>query len=934
MLFQSWLLVVSRDRAIDFITLRAANRAQANANHIAAVFRQMDLILLDVRGHLDPATLRSDLQTAQPERFSAIHAMLQDRLARIAGLAHLRIIDTDGRCICSSEPSLPPGSIAERIDFQRQAAATGDELELSPPLKRRLNQHFGIYGSRRITTDDGAFAGIVLAAFDSDALARRMKAIDQQQWTLALISHDLRLAARQPEQIESIGQTIDSTESDWLRGNAPSFRGPGFGDPEAHIWNHADVEDLPFTVVAGYPEQLALAQWRRDVQAHLLAAALLAAGAVAILMLQARSERAATRTAHLDQRLRSSERALADLVQRVPVGVFRVLLGPDDATIMYTSARCQEILGPTSKPSDVLALIHDTDRPSLRRAMAEAVACGKFIWIGRVTVDGVPRWLEVHATAQETTQAGRLWNGVLQDISHRREAEAALHRQQELMLAMFNNAPVGIALTDPENGKISFVNPAACRILGRSIDTLIGCDPASITRSEDSGIARAAIDRARLPAAPAQQLTVRAITGDGIAIELELLTTAIADEASAQPISLILFQDVGERRRMEAQLRQSEKMQAVGLLAGGIAHDFNNILSGISGFAELARRRHPPEPVASHLDQIVAAADRAKTLVQQILTFSKGVPGDRGPVHLQSTVREVLNLLRATLPSSVEMIVDLSPDVRPVLADPGRIHQVVMNLCGNAVQAMTDQGELHIALDQITLTTAQHGRLGTLRPGIYARLIVRDNGCGMDERTLERIFEPFYTTKGPQAGTGLGLAVVWGVVESHGGDIQVESTPGRSTTFRILLPTIAKPSSETAAVAASDDLPSGTEHILVVDDEPSLRLILGELFQDLGYQVTACSTGREALALLQRQPCTIDLLITDQTMPGMTGSELADTAQDLLPDLPVILCSGLEHVSHKNLDGQRVRHFCTKPVNIQHLTQLARRLLDARPPRT
>jgi CheY-like chemotaxis protein len=251
-----------------------------------------------------------------------------------------------------------------------------------------------------------------------------------------------------------------------------------------------------------------------------------------------------------------------------------------------------------------------------------------------------------------------------------------------------------------------------------------------------------------------------------------------------------------------------------------------------------------------------------------------------------------------------------------------------MNLCTNAVHAMAGHGRLVIALDQRELKRSLAGQLGDIRPGLYACLSINDSGCGMDATTLARIFEPFFTTKGSE-GTGLGLAVVWNVISTHGGNIQVDSTPGQGTTFRIYLPVIAKTPVDEVAHGTSD-LPHGTERLLVVDDEPVLRALYEDMLSDLGYQVRSCANGIEALSLLRQNPNGFDLMITDQTMPGMTGSELAKAALALRPDRPIVLCSGYstdvpDEAAAKTLG---VRHYCLKPVNLDMMAKTIRRILE------
>jgi len=926
--FQAWLLVGSRSNDLEQIAVRAANRAQANANQLTAVFRQIDLVLLDLRDHISAEDVRRGPAGVGDERRQAIDQLIRQRMQRLPLLANLHVIDAEGRFVYSSAETGGQSRVDDRPYFIAQQHATADEMVVSPPLFGRVVQRWSVFCSRRLTAPDGSFVGVLLTGIDAGMLAQEMQAVDQKQWVLALVHDSQLLAARQPADERLIGQRITAADSEWLAsGVTASFRGPALGEEQPGLWASMRVARLPLTAVAGYGEEHALQQWNKDLHTHFAATALVMAGIVALLLLQRWRERTAAMAATLDRRLRNSELALAGIVRRVPVGVFRLGVGHGTGPVLaYASPRCNEIIGslPDSEDS-VMAVVHEDDRYGFSAALRSAARTSEFGWSGRIRRGGQIRWLDVRVSS--ASGSGE-WDGVVQDITQRREAEQELQRQQELMLAVFNHAPVGIVLCEPDNGLITFANPAASGILGPG---LVGRGLAAIISPQDIGRIHASLQRARLAGALPERLTTAARTDGGRHLDLDVVITAIQGGDGRAMNGMAVFHDITEERRLAAQIRQAEKMQAVGLLAGGIAHDFNNILAGIAGFADLARKRQPPEPVASHLEQIAAAADRAKTLVRQILTFSRRDGDERRPIHLQSTIREVLNLLRATLPSSVEMDARLDQDVAPVLADAGRIHQVVMNLCTNAVHAMQGKGELHLSLAQVELAVESRGRLATLPAGTYARLEVGDTGCGMDARTLERIFDPFFTTKGPNEGTGLGLAVVWGVVSSHGGDIQVTSRPGAGTTFTILLPVIARvPSDPSSAPVLSTAVPRGSERILVVDDEPALRAVFSESLGDLGYQVSSCANGQEALSAIRTASVPFDLVVTDQTMPGMTGTELIAAAGALRPGLPFIICSGMDCTLDERTRKSGRVSFCMEPVNLDHLARLARTALDAR----
>ncbi len=380
----------------------------------------------------------------------------------------------------------------------------------------------------------------------------------------------------------------------------------------------------------------------------------------------------------------------------------------------------------------------------------------------------------------------------------------------------------------------------------------------------------------------------------------------------------------------ERQMQQVLKLQAIGTLAGGIAHDFNNILFPILGFAELAMDDIPPgHPARRSLEEILKAANRAKDLVQQILTFSRRNGRERKPIRVAHVVREALALMRASIPKTIEIACEIDDGCRPILGDATQIHQVVVNLCTNAYQAMQETGgRLEVRLEETEVDYEQTRRHIGTRMGPHLHLSVRDTGVGMEPSVLSRIFEPYYTTKEPGKGTGLGLSVIHGIVKHHGGFITVESAPGRGSTFHVYLPALEEAETAPEAEPAAPPMP-GHERILLVDDEPQVLEIERQLVERLGYRVTACGDPAEALRLLQRTPHGFDLLMTDMTMPQITGDRLAQLAWEVRPDLPVILCTGYnDMMSEEKAHSLGIRRYLLKPVNTEELALAIRRALS------
>ena len=395
--------------------------------------------------------------------------------------------------------------------------------------------------------------------------------------------------------------------------------------------------------------------------------------------------------------------------------------------------------------------------------------------------------------------------------------------------------------------------------------------------------------------------------------------------------TVVVFRDITTQRHLEAQLRETQKMEAIGTLAGGIAHDFNNILQIIIGFTELAQCDvAQASPAWQSLQQVLTAGRRAAELVHQILTFSRHHAPQRQPLRLHLLMHETLRLLRAALPSTIDIRTFLNTTSGTVLANPTQLQQVLMNLTNNAAYAMrTTGGVLEVHLDEVDLTL--HGAVASppLPPGPYLRLMIRDTGVGMTPEVMARIFEPFFTTKGVGEGTGLGLAVVYGIISRHGGTITVASTPGQGTTFTIYLPRVA----ETPLVMdrLAESLPTGTERLLFVDDEDALSTLARETLARLGYDVTVSTSSLDALAAFRATPRRFDLVITDQTMPAMTGEILARELRQIRPDIPIILCTGYsplmdaEHAAVLGIDA-----FLLKPVAPGALAHTIRQVLTRR----
>jgi PAS domain S-box-containing protein len=511
------------------------------------------------------------------------------------------------------------------------------------------------------------------------------------------------------------------------------------------------------------------------------------------------------------------------------------------------------------------------------------------------------------------------------DITARKAAQDALRLHDFVV----THAPVGVLMLDGDH-RIVFANETACAVFGRGRDEMVGAEIGDLDAPNASMQWRSLLEDARTRGKQATE--VEHVSANGTRVPLEL-NIAFLDYAG-QEISCVFVRDISERRKaevtrrtLEAELFQAQKMEAVGTLAGGIAHDFNNILAAIVGNAEMAQIDLPQShPGKQDLAEVLRAARRARDLVRQILTFSRKQEAERRPVRTAEVIDDVLKLLRATIPSTIELRSNVVDADALVFGDPTQLHQVLMNLCTNAAHAVGDQhGSIEVAQTEVTI--APDSLRTDLAPGRYVRVSVTDTGHGMDRATLERVFEPFFTTKSPGVGTGLGLAVVHGIMRNHDGVAHVESAPGVGTVFRLYFPRLT--SAESARPTDSQDVPLGRgERVLFVDDEPQITNITRRTLERLGYRVVALGSATDALRTFRADPSAFDVVISDLTMPGLTGAQLAVEMRRLRANLPVILSTGyLDRLDAETARDLHVRELLIKPYTTEALANAVRRAL-------
>jgi PAS domain S-box-containing protein len=525
---------------------------------------------------------------------------------------------------------------------------------------------------------------------------------------------------------------------------------------------------------------------------------------------------------------------------------------------------------------------------------------------------------------------------VISDITHRKSAEKALLDNLAFMNTLIDTIPNPVFYKDSE-GLFLGCNTAYAQTLGLPKEGILGHRLIDLESSisEDMALHFHRQDLLLIDNPGIQTHESQVLCADNAQRDFVLYKATFNDTEGQVAGMVGIMLDITElkdaerrRRQLELQLQQTQKMEALGTLAGGIAHDFNNILAAIIGYTEIVVA-DTPQGTTSHdyLKRVLEAGERARSLVKQILAFSRQGEMEPKPVQLKLIVKEVLKLLRASLPATIEIDQQIESD-GAVMADPTQLHQVMMNLGTNAGYAMARTGgRLSVRIEDIRLDE-NFTRLHTdLRPGDYLKLTVADTGRGIDPENLTRIFDPFFTTKPKGEGTGMGLSVVHGIVTSLKGLITVDSAPGKGALFQVFLPALQDGAE--VHVAETGTLPAGKERILFVDDEPFQTDMLKHLLGLLGYRVETRNAAAEALALFQQDPQAFDLVITDMVMPGMTGDELAVRLLEIRPDLPIILATGYsQNITESKAKALGIKAFALKPLVIDKLSRLIRQVLD------
>ena len=636
-----------------------------------------------------------------------------------------------------------------------------------------------------------------------------------------------------------------------------------------------------------------------------------------------------TERTRVEEALRKSEEKYRELADSLPQTIFEI---DETGRIVYANQTAFDLFKYTKDEFDkginISQIIIPEDHD---RALKNMQSILNGIQLGGIeyTVlrhDGTTFPAVIHSSLTTRNAKPIGLRGLLIDISDQKKMEEKLKKSEERYREYFEDNIVGAYISSP-GGKLIACNREYKKIFGfdstqQALDTTIS--KIFEVPNERAEFLRLLKKKKRVTG---YESKLRKINGTPIRM-LENASGVFDEEGNLKRIRGFLM-DVTEQRKLEAQLRQAQRMETIGTLAGGIAHDFNNILFPILGHADMLLADIPEDsPLQDGLNEISAGALRAKDLVRQILTFSRQDTTELILMKMQPIIKEALKLIRSTIPTTIDITQDINADCGAIKADPTQLHQIIMNLTTNAFHAMEETGGvLSVSLKEIELGNDDVINLD-LEPGTYVCLTIADTGTGMDKNIIEKIFDPFFTTKEVGKGTGMGLSVVHGIIKSMKGAIQVYSEPGKGAEFRVCLP-VEQSSFERQSIQIHDVIQSGTEQILFVDDEAAIITMGKRMLERLGYQVTSRTSSLEALEAFRANPDRFDLVITDMAMPNMPGDKLSTELIKIRSDIPVLLCTGFsENISEKKAASLGIKGFILKPIVMKDLARKIREVLD------
>jgi PAS domain S-box-containing protein len=630
------------------------------------------------------------------------------------------------------------------------------------------------------------------------------------------------------------------------------------------------------------------------------------------------------------QALQESEEKYRNIFENATEGIFQTTL---EGRFLNVNPSMARMLGYES-PEDLMSRVTNLEEqgygdPEDRKRLLKLLETKSHIEGFETQVvrrDGKRIWISINTHAVFGSGGGiTYYEGTVEDITQRKLAEQALQESEAKYRNVVENALVGSFII--QDGKFRFVNQRFVEITGYRYEEIVDVmGPMEIIHPDDQKKTAENIDKRLAGWDDHRAYDIRVVRKDGQTVDLKVLGSPLTYNGRMAIAGT--FIDITREKKMEAHLHQIQKMEAIGTLAGGIAHDFNNILGAMMGYAGLAKFKNTDAKIRPYLEQVLSACERAKDLVNQILTFSRQKEHEKKPILVAPIVKEPLKLIQSSLPAGIDVRLNLIHGNDTVLADATQIHQVLLNLLTNAVHAMQkSDGVLTLGLSHRDIAGDQQELFPDLEAGPYLRIEVGDTGHGIHPSIIDKIFDPFFTTKAPGEGTGLGLSMVYGIVKNHGGAVYVESEPGKGSVFHIYLPLIqeeGEPSGQKPEV-----IPCGKGHILIVEDEEPLAAIVKEMLASLGYEVTVRFSSLDALEALRANPNRFDLVIADATMPNISGVSLAVQMLRIRSGLPIIVSTGFsETMTEDEAKKLGIRAFIMKPVSFQNLAQTVGRVLD------
>jgi PAS domain S-box-containing protein len=896
--------------------------------------------------------LQDALQNTTPATLARANSML-DHFQKSLGVSVCYLMDQDGSTIASSNRHTPTSFVGKNYAFRpyfQQAIQSNPTVYMA--LGVTSNKR-GVYYSHPVY-DDGQDSplGVVVIKASVKPMERNLST---EHGGIALLTDPhgvIFLSSRKDwlynilwkassEEISQVAQTRQFGKGPW------NWTGIEIKD-RRHAVDKSGNEFLIYQMrIDNYPGwNVVYMISRQTIHRSVIDPLIKSSGSIvlilciltglSVLVLYGMASQDIVQRRRAEEALRLSERKYRSIFNNAQVGLFRTRLS--DGKILECNERLAQMFGYKNRKeciSDFVASKHYLDPGTRERMIAKVEGNGQIDnFEARLSrKDGSTVW--VRYSAALLMEHGYL-EGVATDITDVVEAAEALRESEGRFRTVFMSAPVGIAIAKPE-GEFITVNESFCKMLDYTEEELVGMTFIDITYPEDRDETRRLNREVWRGERSFYQTDKRYLRKDGHPIWATIRATAIRASNGEMRYWVGIVEDISERKkgdeereRMQVQLRQAQKMEAIGTLAGGIAHDFNNLLQAIQGYAELLLLSKENEGSGRReLQEIIRVSKRAGTLTQQLLTFSRKVESNLRPIGLNHEVEQVRGLLERTIPKMINIQLQLAEDLNLVNADAGQVEQVLMNLAVNAKDAMPDGGKLTIRTQNVVLNEGACLTHAEARPGEYVLLAVTDTGHGMVRQTLERIFDPFYTTKGVAKGTGLGLSIVYGIVKNHDGFITCSSEPGQGTTFGIYFPKVV---GEVASLEQEDPeapLASGTETVLVVDDEAFIRDFAYQILNRFGYRVLTAPDGERALEVYRETMDGIDLVILDLIMPGMGGRTCLVELLKINPQVKVLITSGYSPDGPtKETLNAGARGFVSKPFEARELLKRVRGILD------